>query len=160
MAKTSFYAHLYIEYSVSRPPKNDTMPTQGALVVFGSGPGVGRNVAALFAERGFEKIILLSRDGTRLAQDAEFVRNACSNAATTHEITVDLANTDSVRQCLPKIEASLQGTPLRCVLFNAARTGKSEFFQFEPESLESDLRVLLFLSSSSQYYELMCLRSP
>lgn len=117
------------------------MPSvHGALIVFGSGPGVGRNVAALYAERGFEKIILMSRNADRLAQDAEFVRSARAETSI-YEIAADLGDTDQVQKCLKEAEQSLNGTPLECVLFNAARTGKSEFFDFSPAMLENDLKV-------------------
>lgn len=112
----------------------------GAIIVFGSGPGVGRNVAAHFAERGFEKVILMSRNSTRLAQDADVVRSA-RNGTSVYEIPVDAGNIEHVRQSLARAEESLKGTPLECVLFNAARTGKSEFFEFSAESLENDLKV-------------------
>lgn len=112
----------------------------GAIVVFGSGPGVGRNVAALFAERGFEKVVLLSRDATRLVQDAEFVRSA-SSGTSVYEIPVDLGDLQQTEKCLRQVDESLAGTPLECVLFNAARLGKSEFFDFSPAVLERDLRV-------------------
>ena len=112
----------------------------GAIAVFGSGPGVGRNVAALFAERGFEKVVLLSRDASRLSQDAEFVRSASSKASV-HEITVDLGDSEQTQKSLKQVDEALAGTPLECVLFNAARLGKSEFFDFSAEVLERDLRV-------------------
>ena len=116
------------------------MASHGALVVFGSGPGVGRNVAALFAERGFQKVIVMSRDATRLAKDADFVRSASPNVDVA-EITVDLASEQSLEESLKKVDASLKDTTLECVLFNAARLGKSEFFQFEAAGLRSDLEV-------------------
>jgi short-subunit dehydrogenase len=116
------------------------MSSHGALVVFGSGPGVGRNVAALFAERGFEKVILMSRDASRLSDDAAFVQSARANGSVI-EIPVDLGSTDSLQESLKKVDANLKGTVLECVLFNAARLGKSEFLQFEAASLENDLRV-------------------
>jgi short-subunit dehydrogenase len=114
--------------------------THGALVVFGSGPGVGRTVAALFAERGFEKVILMSRDATRLAQDADFVRSARADTSV-HEIPVDLGNMEHVQESLKRVDNILKDTSLECVLFNAARTGKSEFFDFSPATFENDLKV-------------------
>jgi short-subunit dehydrogenase len=112
----------------------------GALVVFGSGPGVGRNVAALFAERGFEKVVLISRDANRLAQDADFVRSACAEASV-HQIPVDLEDTDEVPKSLERVDDCIKGTSLECILFNAARLGKSEFFEFSAARLENDLKV-------------------
>ena len=122
--------------------------SHGAIVVFGSGPGVGRNVAAIFAERGFERVILISRNATRLAQDADFVRSACAGV-TVYEIPFDLGKSDEVQIGLEKVDKSLRGTLLECVLFNAARLGRSPFFEFSAESLENDLRVRLALLCSS-----------
>lgn len=119
-------------------------PTHGALIVFGSGPGVGQGVATLFAERGFETIILMSRNATRLAKDAEAVRSARAGTRV-HEIPTDLGNMEHVQESLRRVEECLNGTPLECVLFNAARTGKSEFFEFSAGDLESDLKVRLWL---------------
>lgn len=111
-----------------------------ALVVFGSGPGIGRNVAALFAERGFSKVILLSRDGNRLKEDANFVKSARASVSVS-TITIDLADTDNVRTALGKVDLELEGTQLEAVLFNAARVGQSKILEFPAESLETDLRV-------------------
>jgi NAD(P)-dependent dehydrogenase (short-subunit alcohol dehydrogenase family) len=111
-----------------------------ALLVFGSGPGIGQNVAQLFAERGFRKVLLMSRNKERLAQDAGVVRSA-SAGVDVQEITVDAADTDSVRQALEKAGEALGETPLEIVLFNTARTGPSKFFDFSAEELEADLRV-------------------
>lgn len=115
-------------------------PTHNALIVFGSGPGIGRNVAALFAERGFGKVLLMSRNKERLAQDADFVRSA-SSGVNVQEITVDAADSDSVRQALEKANKALGDTPLEFVLFNAARLGPSKFFDFSAEELEADFKV-------------------
>jgi NAD(P)-dependent dehydrogenase (short-subunit alcohol dehydrogenase family) len=111
-----------------------------ALLIFGSGPGIGRNVAMLFAERGFRKVVLMSRNKERLAQDADLVRSASADVDV-HEITVDAADTASVRQALERANEALGETPLEFVLFNTARTGPSKFFDFSAEDLEADLRV-------------------
>lgn len=116
--------------------------SHGTLLVFGSGPGIGRNVAGLFAERGFQKIILLSRNNVRLSEDADFVR-AASADADVDAIEFDGADLESVRKGLQKIEASMGDVPLECVLFNQARTGPSKFFDFTVEELEADLKVCL-----------------
>lgn len=116
------------------------MSPKGALAIFGSGPGIGRNVAALFAERGFEKVILLSRDIKRLKQDAEFVNSKAGNAQVS-TIQIDLADTMNVQQALKEVDSVLQGTPLEALLYNAARVGMSKFGEFSPGELEGDLRV-------------------
>jgi NAD(P)-dependent dehydrogenase (short-subunit alcohol dehydrogenase family) len=114
--------------------------THGALVVCGSGPGVARGIATLFAERGFEKVILLSRSAERLSKEAENVR---SKSATTkvYEITADFGNAEQVKAGLARVEVALGETPLDCVLYNAARTGRSDILDFSPEDFQSDLQV-------------------
>jgi NAD(P)-dependent dehydrogenase (short-subunit alcohol dehydrogenase family) len=82
----------------------------------------------------------MSRNKQRLAQDADFVRSAGSDVDV-QEITVDAADTDSVRQALEKANEALGETPLEAVLFNTARLGPSKFFDFSVEEFEADLRV-------------------
>lgn len=112
----------------------------GAIVVLGSGPGIGRNVAALFAERGFERIVLMSRNESRLQEDVAFVHTAAPNAKV-DVVPVDLAESGNVSQALKLVDEKLEGIALECVLFNAARLGASPILEFEAESLESDLQV-------------------
>ncbi|KPI38304.1 uncharacterized protein AB675_12075 [Cyphellophora attinorum] len=112
----------------------------GALVVFGSGPGVGHGIATLFAERGFAKIIILSRDADRLAKEADKLRSL-GNGPEVKDIAIDLGNPESVEVILQKVQQSLGDTLLECVLYNAARTGKSHFFNFPSENLENDLKI-------------------
>ncbi|KAF2174288.1 hypothetical protein M409DRAFT_16551 [Zasmidium cellare ATCC 36951] len=116
--------------------------THGALVVFGSGPGVGRSVAAVFAERGYEKVIVMSRNAERLKQDADVVRSANLKTGV-DEISVDIGNPEQVQESLKKVDAALGDTPLETVLFNAARTAPSKFFDFSPQELETDLKIAI-----------------
>lgn len=126
----------------------------GALIVFGSGPGVGRNVAALFAEREFSKVILISRDATRLSKDAEFVRSAAAGVNIS-EIPTDLGDMNQVQESLKKVEESLQDTPLHCVLFNAARLGRSDFFTFAPQDLTNDLQVSYMTTPAASCFQVL-----
>lgn len=111
-----------------------------ALVVFGSGPGIGRNVAAVFGEHGFDRIILLSRDKERLSEDVTFVREAAPSASV-DGLPTDLADLEGVRTTLTNLGTLLTGCALECVLYNAARVGRSKLFSFESEDLERDFRV-------------------
>ncbi|KAK5171515.1 uncharacterized protein LTR77_004660 [Saxophila tyrrhenica] len=113
----------------------------GALVVLGSGPGIGSHVAALFASRGFNKIVLMSRNAERLRQDASFVQSRAPDAVV-EIVTIDLADSESVATALAEVDERLEGTKLECVLFNAARIGASKLLEWTPEQLENDLKVL------------------
>jgi NAD(P)-dependent dehydrogenase (short-subunit alcohol dehydrogenase family) len=126
--------------SLSNKGQEAMTSKNGALVVVGSGPGIGQHVATVFAEHGFEKVILMSRNKERLAKDADAVRSVCSSVHI-DEIVVDCADADSVRRALETVDDSLGQTPLECVLYNAARLGPSHFFDFPAERLGADLQV-------------------
>lgn len=112
----------------------------GTLLVVGSGPGIGRNVPKLFAARGFKQVILLSRDATRLQEDAAYVKSA-SKDVEVHTIPTDMSRKQSVSDALTKIEPLTEKIPLQVVLYNAARVGTSKFFEFEVKGMEEDLAV-------------------
>jgi NAD(P)-dependent dehydrogenase (short-subunit alcohol dehydrogenase family) len=112
----------------------------GAIIVIGSGPGIGRNVASYFAEQGFNEVYLLSRDPARLQQDVTFVKNNAPRAAC-EAIEIDLADRRKVEAALKTLDSKLQGRPLECVLYNAARVGTSKLTEGSGEEYERDLMV-------------------
>lgn len=113
----------------------------GTLLVIGSGPGIGSNVAKVFAERGFKKVILSSRNSERLTKEVDEVKAAASTADVV-STTIDLSDKRSVNAALGEIEKLMQDGPaLEAVLFNAARIGPSEMFTFTAEEMERDLQV-------------------
>ncbi|KAM3424473.1 hypothetical protein BST61_g6477 [Cercospora zeina] len=114
----------------------------GALVVFGSGPGIGRNVASLFAERGFYKIYLLSRNQERLQEDIDYVKKAAPDASV-KAIAVDLEDPGKVRAALAELDSRLHGKSLECVLYNAARVGQSKLMEWSAVNYEADFRVIV-----------------
>lgn len=57
-------------------PRDPSEMAHGTLLVLGSGPGIGVHVAQLFAERGFQQVILASRDAARLKKEVEDVKKA------------------------------------------------------------------------------------
>lgn len=128
-----------------------TMPSShGTLLVIGSGPGIGVHVAKIFAERGFKKVILASRDEERLAKEVEDVKSAGGgDGVEVVATTIDLASKENVDAALGEVEKYLGNGKLEAVLFNAARIGPSKLFEFTGEEVERDLQVCLRLSSSS-----------
>lgn len=123
------------------------MSPSGTLLVIGSGPGIGRTTAFLFAERGFNHVILLSRDSKRLAVDAETVEKAAGSGngkVRVDTLELDLAgNKESVNGVLEKVDGLLKegGRELEVVLYNGARVGPSVLMEWGVEGLEEDLRV-------------------
>ncbi|KAF2215731.1 hypothetical protein CERZMDRAFT_34331 [Cercospora zeae-maydis SCOH1-5] len=112
----------------------------GALVLFGSGPVLGAHVAAMFAQKGFHKIVLLSRNLARLQEDAAFVRQAAPQTIV-ETVTVDLADVDSVRAAIGEVEARLHGTPLELVIYNAARTVLTQMLQLPVHEVQADINI-------------------
>lgn len=112
----------------------------GALIIFGSGPGIGVHVASRFAREGFAKVILLSRDATRLANDAFIVY---SNAPQVEVSTVagDLASPIDLQRALQKISDVLGDTPVECVLYNAAKATRTVLLEESPADLRTSLEV-------------------
>lgn len=134
-----------MQSSINKDSKDDTSVinmanTRGALVVVGSGPGIGSHVARTFSTHGFERIILLSRDPSRLDKDAEFIR-AKTPSANISNLPIDLSKTSEIPSALAQVDKALGDTPLEAVLFNAARVGPSTLVEWPIEELETDIRI-------------------
>lgn len=130
---------------ITAQPLIDAMPDaprHGSLILFDSGPGIGRAVPCQFARQNFSHIILLSRNQERLQQDAYSVQQAAPEAAV-DIVTVDLSDLGAVHQALIEIDAILEnrGLPVEVVCFNAARVGQSDLLQSAPDELETDFKV-------------------
>ena len=75
------------------------------LVVLGSGPGIGLATAKLFSKhRAFAKIAMVSRNQSRLAQEAEEVKAAGDGNVEVVAYPADLGNMAQLRQTLSQIE--------------------------------------------------------
>jgi short-subunit dehydrogenase len=118
------------------------MPSKhhGALIIFGSGPGIGVHVASRFARGGFEKVILVSRNAARLRNDAFIVY---SNAPRVQVSTVaaDLASPADLQRALRKIGDVLGDTPVECVHYNAARASQTTLLEESVDDLRANLEV-------------------
>ena len=112
--------------------------------MLGSGPGVGAHVAATFAQRGFRKVVLMSRNTDRLNDDA-FLVKAATPQTTVDVVTIDLDKSESVEAKLEEARRRLGEVPLECIFFNAARAGRSKLLEWPVTNLQRDLQV----SSSS-----------
>ncbi|KAF4545038.1 Short-chain alcohol protein [Lasiodiplodia theobromae] len=119
-----------------------TSSSHGALVVFGSGPGIGRHIASLFASRGFHDVVLLSRNPVRLEEDAAEVKSAAPRAFVS-TVATDLSNGESLTEALAQVDGKLRehGVMVETVLFNAARVGESDVLTFSAEELERDFKL-------------------
>ena len=118
----------------------DQAGQHGALVIVGSGPGVGSHVAVRFARSGFKRVVLMSRNLVRLRVDAVVVQ---ATAPTTQVdiVAIDLSKMNSVRRALVEVDRRIDGSGLECVVYNASRIIRSELLAPPVEELQHDMHV-------------------
>lgn len=114
------------------------MSANRTIVVFGSGPGIGRHVAAEFASHGFNHVILLARNESRLQEDKEFVTKASPDTKV-DILTLDLSDLKAIPPVLEKI--SQLAPKIDVVFFNAARIQFSDVLTTPVEEIEEDFKV-------------------
>ena len=112
----------------------------GALIIFGSGPGIGVHVAARFARGGFQKVVLLSRNATRLSDDAFMVWSITPEVQVS-TVCVDLTSPADLQDAFRRIEDVLGDTPVECVYYNAARVEPTSLLGESAEDLRANLEV-------------------
>jgi NAD(P)-dependent dehydrogenase (short-subunit alcohol dehydrogenase family) len=111
------------------------------IVVFGSGPGIGRSVATQFASQDFDHLILLSRNARRLEEDKQAVSAAASNNKNVRidTATIDLSSQESIENALHHIDSMTRNVEV--VFFNGARVAPTPLFETPVEEIENDFRV-------------------
>ncbi|KIW07372.1 uncharacterized protein PV09_02217 [Verruconis gallopava] len=108
------------------------------ILVLGSGPGIGVGVATCFAEKGFNKVALLSRNAERLKEDATAVSKAAPSAEV-KTYTADLADSTGLKAVLSAIEAE-NGRP-EVVVYNASHLTMSKLGEYSEAEIETDLKI-------------------
>ncbi|OAL51031.1 short-chain dehydrogenase/reductase-like protein SDR [Pyrenochaeta sp. DS3sAY3a] len=124
-----------------------------ALIVFGAGPGIGNNIAAEFASKGVDHVILLARNTERLQkEDAPFVTKSASGVKV-DTLRIDLADVDAVPSVLKQLDGLTQGDDVEVVLFNAARIKPSDVLGVDVKEIEEDFKTTnLALYVIAQHY--------
>ena len=116
-------------------------PNNNILVIIGSGPGIGRAVASLFATKAQSKIALLSRNQDKLLQDQTAIDTVARNSNRSVAIrtwAVDITDEAAFGQVLAEVER--WGVP-EVVFFNAARVVPSSQLVTASDEIEYDFRV-------------------
>ena len=112
------------------------MSNDKAVIILGSGPGIGVGVASHFASQpSFARIALLSRNTERLEQDKKTVLEASNRSKselTVKTYAVDLANIAQLKETLAKVENDLG--PPKVVIYNASRLRQTVLCLFSPRS--------------------------
>ena len=115
-----------------------------SLLLLGSGPGIGRHTAAHFASQGFTHIALLSRNATRLEQDAEFVRSHTPDASTNPVLktySCDLTDIPTLEATLKQVSTDLGDKVPEVIIFNAARVEPSTLLETPAERVLQDFQT-------------------
>ena len=124
------------------------------LVVLGSGPGIGVQVACTFAVRGFTHIALVSRNPERLEKDWDRVLDAVQERGYSCQVkkwVCDISDLAALSATLKEIE---RFGSLECVLFNAARVAGKPPLDESVEDIEKDFRVRSLSFPSCAYISL------
>jgi NAD(P)-dependent dehydrogenase (short-subunit alcohol dehydrogenase family) len=109
------------------------------LLVVGSGPGIGRAVATLFASKGYSNVVLVARRTESLAQEKAALEQTVGAQAKINTYTVDITDSTALTKALDSADAAF-GKP-DCVFFNAARVLPSALFEHDVKDIEYDFKV-------------------
>ncbi|RFU75742.1 hypothetical protein TARUN_6501 [Trichoderma arundinaceum] len=113
--------------------------SDNAIVVVGSGPGIGTNTAAIFAAKKFNKVALIARNPVQLEKDAATVSDAANGNVIVKTYSTDILDPEKFNATLKQINQDL-GTP-EVVLFNAALVMESRHMEVSDEELLRDFKI-------------------
>ncbi|KAL2130877.1 hypothetical protein VTI74DRAFT_5831 [Chaetomium olivicolor] len=115
------------------------MSSSKTLLVIGSGPGIGRAVATLFASKRYTNVVLIARRADSLKAEQEAIEQAVGSHITVKAYPVDVTDSEALLKALDDADAAV-GKP-ECVFFNAARVLPSAFFEHDVKEIEYDLKI-------------------
>jgi short-subunit dehydrogenase len=118
------------------------MSRKPALLLIGSGPGIGLSTAILFATKKFETIGIISRNEARLLQDQKRIESNVGSGVTVHHWSVDITQPKEYEKVLKTANKTLGH--ITCVIFNAARVAPSVLLTFPEEEIMEDFKVCHF----------------
>lgn len=114
------------------------MTSGRTLLVVGSGPGIGRAVASIFASKRYTNIVLLARRLESLKQEQAAIETV-TPGINVKTYAVDVTDSVAVGEALDDADAAL-GKP-ECIFYNAARVLPSSFFDHDVQDIEYDFKV-------------------
>ncbi|KAK4174628.1 hypothetical protein QBC36DRAFT_242885 [Triangularia setosa] len=109
------------------------------LLVLGSGPGIGRSVATLFASKRYTNVVLIARRAEQLEEEKKVVLKSVSNQVNVRTYVADVTHTHSLLQALDDADANF-GKP-EVVFYNAARVLPSALLTHPVEDVEYDFKI-------------------
>ncbi|UKZ77059.1 putative secondary metabolism biosynthetic enzyme [Trichoderma virens FT-333] len=113
--------------------------SDNAVVVVGSGPGIGTNTAAVFAAKKFNKVALVARNPAQLEKDAATVISAANGNVTVKTYSTDVIDPVKFTATLKQISQDLGAVEV--VLYNAAIVAESRHIEVTDEELIRDFMI-------------------
>lgn len=123
------------------------MRTNRPLVLIGSGPGIGRHVASLFASNRFNAVALVARSTQKLAQVQKDIEQVALGAQV-RTYPIDVTETEAFSKVLEDISRDL-GQP-ECVYYNAAEIIVTKLLDDVEGTVLYDFKVREFSRDSSK----------
>jgi NAD(P)-dependent dehydrogenase (short-subunit alcohol dehydrogenase family) len=112
--------------------------SQNSLVLIGSGPGIGQSVAALFASKRYDTVVLVARRQEQLDLDRKAVEAAAPGVAV-HTYVTDVADGVKLKKTLEKISSETKAP--ETVFFNAAIIRPTSIPEETEENMLYDFKV-------------------
>lgn len=113
--------------------------TGRTAIVTGGSEGLGRAVAARFAQSG-ANVVILARRGDVLDEAVREIRQTCAGRIVGH--ACDILDRDRVREVMAEVEAEFGGVDI--LVNNAGSSNRSPFEDLSRESLIADMDLKLF----------------
>lgn len=108
------------------------------LVIIGTGPGIGRSVACIFAAKRYLRVGLIARRPESLETEKLALEKAVKGVVVKTYV-VDVADRDALTGAMDKVRGDL-GQP-ECIFYNAARVTQTEALGCPLDEIEYDFKV-------------------
>lgn len=109
------------------------------LVVIGSGPGIGRSVATIFALKRYSNVALIARRAEQLALEKSALEEAVGDKVKVKTFVVDVVDTETLMKAL--LDAEAYFGKAECIFYNAARVLPSTLLEHDVKTIEYDFKV-------------------
>lgn len=116
----------------------DFKMSNNTLVIIGTGPGIGRSVACLFATKRYSRVGLIARRSESLETERLVLEKAVKGVVV-KTYAVDVADRDALAGAMDEVRGDL-GQP-ECIFYNAARVTQSKALDCSLDEVEYDFKV-------------------
>lgn len=116
------------------------MASGKTMVVIGSGPGIGRSVTTLFAEKRYSTVALIARRAEQLEAEKKALEEALGDRVKVKTFALDVVDSEALVKALEEVEAEF-GVP-ETIFYNAARVLPSQLLEHDVKEIEYDFKVL------------------